>query len=615
MNIALKNLRPGDEYPGGSINSRKYSPAEVNDMADQLLAHGHLQSLLVRTSPKEDGTFYVIAGNRRLAALRQLEKKKLLAKIPAFDPEAVAAIVRDDLERGDALAKSLVENVARVPLHPVDRFNVFARMHAGGMTADQIATSMMTTPRIVNQALALSALSAKARDAYLADKITGRQAEALTVTTDHAAQDRALKQIHDHTRAVDIKRMLVGDADLMGPLLKFVGEDAYAKAGGKLHKDLFNETEGGAPTVLSPDLLIKLAAQKLTPTVAQLKADGWKWAAPPMEFGRRDWKYWPKAQGGKNCSPANKKTTGVVIGFTKNGDLDMTYGVLHGDDGYSLRDNASKPKKKKEKAKPGGKPIVSAALMRDMSQWLTEAAAGALVAHSEIKLLHALILAGANGAGYSKAVDIKVGGLHGKLLNSSRTYRENNLPFEKLFAELMKSGGPAETKRVTLLAEMVARSFDFQVFRGDKSPLKDPAYAAVVNAMHTPDLLDELTEQLTKNAERYFVGAGKRANIEAIKESLGADTARQISKGTGKAIAAFAAQNVPETGWLPEAMRPAGYKPPKPSAAAMKCRHCGCNEDNACEGGCSWKEPGLCDNPVCLAKDAKAKAKPAKKLK
>jgi ParB/RepB/Spo0J family partition protein len=32
-----------------------------------------------------------------------------------------------------------------------------------------------------------------------------------------------------------------------------------------------------------------------------------------------------------------------------------------------------------------------------------------------------------------------------------------------------------------------------------------------------------------------------------------------------------------------------------------RCRVCGCTEDEPCAGGCAWIEPGLCDNPDCLA--------------
>lgn len=38
-----------------------------------------------------------------------------------------------------------------------------------------------------------------------------------------------------------------------------------------------------------------------------------------------------------------------------------------------------------------------------------------------------------------------------------------------------------------------------------------------------------------------------------------------------------------------------------PDEALRVCRACGCSEFNACEGGCSWVEEDLCNNPVCIA--------------
>lgn len=40
---------------------------------------------------------------------------------------------------------------------------------------------------------------------------------------------------------------------------------------------------------------------------------------------------------------------------------------------------------------------------------------------------------------------------------------------------------------------------------------------------------------------------------------------------------------------------------------AHTCRWCMCTDDDPCEGGCEWVEPGLCSNPACLAKDKEAK--------
>lgn len=40
--------------------------------------------------------------------------------------------------------------------------------------------------------------------------------------------------------------------------------------------------------------------------------------------------------------------------------------------------------------------------------------------------------------------------------------------------------------------------------------------------------------------------------------------------------------------------------PPDGSEKPRACRICGCTEDRACLGGCSWIEDDLCSNPECI---------------
>ena len=71
------------------------------------------------------------------------------------------------------------------------------------------------------------------------------------------------------------------------------------------------------------------------------------------------------------------------------------------------------------------------------------------------------------------------------------------------------------------------------------------------------------------DAKDYFNGVSKALCLKAIEEAMGADMARQQAKKTKGEIAAFAAENVPETGWLPIQLRAKGYDgPPKAKALA-----------------------------------------------
>ncbi len=67
-------------------------------------------------------------------------------------------------------------------------------------------------------------------------------------------------------------------------LARFVGLDAYAAAGGTTRADLF----GDEVYLEKPDLLHRLAEEKLKPIRKELEAEGWGWVEINPE---RDWEF------------------------------------------------------------------------------------------------------------------------------------------------------------------------------------------------------------------------------------------------------------------------------------------------------------------------------------
>jgi ParB/RepB/Spo0J family partition protein len=105
-NIPLEKLRVS------GLNTRKELSAGqedsgLGDLADSIKKHGLLQPITVR--PSENGQYEVIAGQRRFFACSQIG----LSPIPC--------LVRDDLSDNDAESISLIENVHRADLHPLDK--------------------------------------------------------------------------------------------------------------------------------------------------------------------------------------------------------------------------------------------------------------------------------------------------------------------------------------------------------------------------------------------------------------------------------------------------------------------------------------------------------------
>ena len=90
----------------------------IEELAASIKAHGLLQNLQVR--PFEDGNYEVVAGGRRLAALKKLAKAKVIAKDAEIECEVRTAI--------DAVEISLAENVGPLPMDPADQYEAFGRL-------------------------------------------------------------------------------------------------------------------------------------------------------------------------------------------------------------------------------------------------------------------------------------------------------------------------------------------------------------------------------------------------------------------------------------------------------------------------------------------------------
>jgi ParB family chromosome partitioning protein len=132
-------------------------------------AHGLLAPLVVRA---DDGSsFRVIAGNRRLAALREAYKD-------AAKPPRVPCVLRAvDDDTADALA--LAENFVREPMHPLDEAEAFARLareEAKGVEA--IAAEFGVSQPYVRQRMKLATLAEPVKAADRQGAIDTGTAEA-----------------------------------------------------------------------------------------------------------------------------------------------------------------------------------------------------------------------------------------------------------------------------------------------------------------------------------------------------------------------------------------------------------------------------------------------------
>ncbi|ETD54444.1 ParB/RepB/Spo0J family partition protein [Pseudomonas aeruginosa] len=251
-------------------NVRKTPRMSIPELAASIQRVGLLQNLIVIAAA--DGEHYeVVAGGRRLAALKLLAKKHRLPK----DWEVPCLLVAD----GTARTASLTENVQREAMHPADQFEAFAALVAEGRPIEDIAADFSVTPLVVQRRLKLANVSPRLMADYRADAVTLDQLMALSITDDHAAQEAAFYDALTWQRGPSALRDRLTEREIDAyrhPLVRFVGLDTYEAAGGGIRRDLFAEGNAGV-YLTDAALLERLAQDKLAGIAAEVKTEGWAW--------------------------------------------------------------------------------------------------------------------------------------------------------------------------------------------------------------------------------------------------------------------------------------------------------------------------------------------------
>ena len=219
-----------------------------------------------------DGEYYeVVAGRRRLAALKLLVKRRKLVK----DFEVPC------LKGSDAAARtmSLTENVQREAMHPADQFEAFADLVAEGRPIEDIAADFGVTPLVVQRRLKLANVSPRLLADYRADAVTLEQLMALAITDDHGAQEAAFYESPQWQRSPEALRDHLTHEEIdagRDALAKFVGVEVYEQAGGAVRRDLFADEQNGI-FLTDAALLESLTKERLMPVAEQVQTEGWGW--------------------------------------------------------------------------------------------------------------------------------------------------------------------------------------------------------------------------------------------------------------------------------------------------------------------------------------------------
>jgi ParB family chromosome partitioning protein len=177
--LALSRLRPSKR------NVRRSGRLAIGELAASIERVGLLQNLTAVAEP--DGEFFeVVAGRRRLAALRLLVKRRKLSA----DHPVPCLLVPD----GSARTVSLTENVQRQAMSPVEELKAWKSLAAEGRAVEDIAADFGVTPVVVRRRLRLANCSPRLLADCERGEVSVEQLMALAITDDHVAQEAALSR-------------------------------------------------------------------------------------------------------------------------------------------------------------------------------------------------------------------------------------------------------------------------------------------------------------------------------------------------------------------------------------------------------------------------------------
>jgi ParB family chromosome partitioning protein len=164
--LAVELITPNPKQPRIAFDEEA-----LQALAESIRARGILQPVLVR--PKPEGTYELIAGERRLRASK-------IAKL-----EQVPAIIRD-AEGSERLELALLENVAREDLNPVDEARAVATLVDDlGISKAELASRIGKSRPAVANAIRLLDLPDEVLELIERGELTGAHGRALLMTRDN----------------------------------------------------------------------------------------------------------------------------------------------------------------------------------------------------------------------------------------------------------------------------------------------------------------------------------------------------------------------------------------------------------------------------------------------
>ena len=202
---------PIDLLQRGKYQPRtKFDAVLLQELADSISVQGLIQPIVVR--PIGSNNYEILAGERRWRA----------AQIAGLHD---VAVVINDADDRSALAISLIENIQREDLNPLDESEALQRLiNEFDMTHQQAADAVGRSRVAVSNLLRLLDLSEGAKEKLLSGEIEMGHGRALLALSEQqqveAANKVSSRGLSVRATETMVKQMLTGGPKKMGPMAK-----------------------------------------------------------------------------------------------------------------------------------------------------------------------------------------------------------------------------------------------------------------------------------------------------------------------------------------------------------------------------------------------------------
>ncbi|MFH1846101.1 MAG: ParB/RepB/Spo0J family partition protein [Candidatus Omnitrophota bacterium] len=174
--IKLKEIIPNPFQPRKNFNDEK-----MQELISSIKEKGILQPVIVRTA---DAGYELIAGERRLRAAQ------------ALNLEEIPAIIRDDIDDASSLEISIIENIQREELNPIEEATAYRELiDQFEYTLDKVGQMVGKDKTTVSNSLRLLTLSRKIKEYIEEGKITTGHAKALLSINSDYKKEKIAKMI------------------------------------------------------------------------------------------------------------------------------------------------------------------------------------------------------------------------------------------------------------------------------------------------------------------------------------------------------------------------------------------------------------------------------------